>query len=156
MVFLLQVHPIYFIPLCLSPILYTRKTDYEALMNYTPDISDYTSLSWFQGWYFYDEDLKSNQLCRWLGPSSRVGQSFFSYVLFVLGKFIAISSVLVIEDHEITSDYLKEECTIFVESLESIIGNNKQPLTYGIWPDNIYYLVFDGDPDVDDLVLPYV
>ena len=56
-------------------------TSYETVMNYTPDISEYTSFSWFQCSWLYDETLKSYQLCRWLGPVYRFGQAFFSYIL---------------------------------------------------------------------------
>ena len=42
-----------------------------------------------------------------------------------------------------------------MESSESNIGNTEQPFYDGIQPENIYYLSFDDDPDVDDMVLPY-
>ena len=43
----------------------------------------------------------------------------------------------------------------FTESIKSNIGNIKQPLYDGIQPNNIYYLAFDEDPDVDNVVIPY-
>ena len=42
-----------------------------------------------------------------------------------------------------------------MESIESNIGNIKQPLYYGIRPENIYYLTFYEDTDVGGVVLPY-
>ena len=35
---------------------------YETVMNYTPDISEYVSFSWFQWLWLYGESLKINQL----------------------------------------------------------------------------------------------
>ena len=62
---------------------------------------------------------------------------------------------MVIEDHELTSDHLKEECTKCMESVESKFCNIKQPLYEGIRLDNIFYLEFDDNPDVNNMVLPY-
>ena len=42
-----------------------------------------------------------------------------------------------------------------MESVESNIGNTKQPLYDGIRPYKIYYSEFYDDLDVDDVVLPY-
>ena len=38
------------------------RTPYETVMNYTYDIYEYASFSWFQWSWFYDENLKSKQL----------------------------------------------------------------------------------------------
>ena len=54
------------------------RTPYEAVMNYTPDISEYVSFGWFQWCWYLDEGTKTKQLCRWLGPAHGVGQSFCS------------------------------------------------------------------------------
>ena len=37
-------------------------TTYKAFMNYTPDISEYASYSWFQWCWFYDKNMKKT--CR--------------------------------------------------------------------------------------------
>ena len=42
-----------------------------------------------------------------------------------------------------------------MQNLEYNIGNIKQPIYDGILADNIYYLQFDDDAGVDDVVLPY-
>ena len=38
------------------------QTPYVTVMNYTPDISEYASFSWFQWLWFYYESLKIKQL----------------------------------------------------------------------------------------------
>ena len=65
------------------------RTPYEAVMNYTPDISEYASFSWFQWCYYFNESTKCKSLCRWLGPAHHIGQSFCSYIILEGGTFIA-------------------------------------------------------------------
>ena len=57
------------------------RNTYERVLNYTPDISEYVSFSCFQWSWFFDESLRSNQLCRWLGTAHGDGQELFSYTL---------------------------------------------------------------------------
>ena len=56
------------------------RTPYEVVMCYTPNISKYVSFFWFQWCYYFDEQSRSKRLCRWLGPSHQVGQSFCFYL----------------------------------------------------------------------------
>ena len=42
-----------------------------------------------------------------------------------------------------------------MERVDSNIGNTKQPLYDGIQTENIYYLMFEDDPNDDDVFLPY-
>jgi hypothetical protein len=62
---------------------------YEAIMNYTPDISEYASFTWYQWCHYFDKQTKCKKLCRWLGPAHHIGQSFCSYILLENGTFIA-------------------------------------------------------------------
>ena len=57
------------------------RTPYEVVMQYTPDISEYVSFTWFQWCWFHDENTKTKQLCRWLGPAHQTGQYFCSYII---------------------------------------------------------------------------
>ena len=131
------------------------RTPYEAIMNYTPDISEYASFTWFQWCYYFDEDTKCKRLCRWLGPAHHVGQSFCSYIILDGGTFIARSSVIGIPEHELHEDELKSQMEEFTKSLESKIGNHKEALFQITVPENLYYDAFGDDPSDDDNVLPY-
>jgi hypothetical protein len=131
------------------------RTPYEAVMNYTPDISEYASFTWFQWCYYFDEATKCKSLCRWLGPAHHIGQSFCSYIILEGGKFIARSSVIGIPDHELESPELKKQTDTFMETLESKIGNYRQPAFNIEVPDEIYYEAFGDDTTSDDNVLPY-
>ena len=73
-------------------------------MNYTPDISEYVSFSWFQWCWFYNEQTKEKQLCQWLGPAHGVGQRFCSFIIKANGKFIARSTVIGIDPSELQSN----------------------------------------------------
>jgi hypothetical protein len=131
------------------------RTPYEAVLNYTPDISEYASFSWYQWCYYFDEATKCKSLCRWLGPAHHIGQSFCSYILLENGTFIARSSVVGIPEHELLEESLVEQTKAFTDSVESKIGNYKQPLFNIHIPKGIYYNAFGDDMDADDNVLPY-
>ena len=74
------------------------RTSYEAVMHYTPDISEYVSFTWFQWCWYFDESTKSKLLCRWLGPAHQIGQAFCSNILLNNAEYIERSSVISIED----------------------------------------------------------
>ena len=124
-------------------------------MNYTPEISEYASFSWFQWSWFYDETLKIKQLYRWLGHSHVVGQSFCSYILTNAELFITRSSAILIDEHELTTDYMTKRCKNFIKRVEAKFGNSKQPLFDGMDPDRVYYSSFGDTEDTDNNVLPY-
>ena len=50
------------------------RTLYEVVTNYTPDISEYVSLSWFQWCWYLDEDRKCKSMCRWIDLAHHIGQ----------------------------------------------------------------------------------
>ena len=131
------------------------RTAYEAVMHYTPDISEYLSYRWFQWCFYFDESTKSKRLCRWLGPAHKVGQSFCSYVILDNGEFIARSSVLAIDDNELTSADMIAQTSHFMKSLEDKIGNHRQPLFNINAPASIYFDAFNDPIDSDENVTPY-
>ena len=131
------------------------RTPYEAVMNYTPDISEYASFTWFQWCYYYDEATKCKNLCRWLGPAHHIGQSFCSYLILEGGTFIARSSVIGIPEHELLEESMKTLTKKFMENLETKIGNHKQPLFNITVPNDLYYKAFGDDVDEDENELPY-
>ena len=94
------------------------RTPYETVMNYRPYIFDCASFSWFQWSWFYDESIKSKQLCRFLGPTHGVEKSFCSYILTDTGGFITLSSVIQIDEHELTTDNMTKQCKSFMERVE--------------------------------------
>ena len=131
------------------------RTSYEAIMNYTPDISEYVSFDWFQWCWYYNEETKSKSLCRWLGPAHNIGQSFCSYILLENASFITRSSILIIQDDEIITERIKSMCDKFMQSIESKIGNQKQPIFDEMKPTQIYHDVLQTDASEDDIALPY-
>ena len=125
-------------------------------MHYTPDISKYVSYTWFQWCHYFDESTKNKHLCRWLGPAHEVGQAFCSYILLDNhAEYTARSSVVGLEDHELTSDAMKEEMSKFMTSVENTIGNYRQPIFDNTSPSIIYFDAFNEDRDADENVLPY-
>ena len=104
------------------------KNPYETVTNYTPDITEYASFSCFQWSWFFDESLKSKQLCRCLGPAHGVGQEFCSEIFTDTRVFITRSSVIPIDEHKSTSDHITKQCNNFMEYVEAKIGNAKKPL----------------------------
>lgn len=131
------------------------RTPYEAVMHYTPDISEYTSFTWFQWCWYFDESTKSKRLCRWLGPAHHIGQAFCSYILIDNAEFLARSSVIGIPDHDLESLHMKTQTEQFSRNVEERIGNHRQAAYDGNNPGHIYYTAFQDDVDLEDNVLPY-
>ena len=94
-------------------------------------------------------------MCRWLGPAHQVGQVFCSYFILDNAEYIARSSVIGIDQPELSLDFMKDETSKFMTSMESIIGNNREGVFKDTAPSAIYYDAFGEDTDADDNVLPY-
>ena len=109
-------------------------------MNNTPDIYEYASFSWFQWLWFFDETPKTNQLCRWLGPTHGVGQGFCFYILTNNGGFITRSSLIPIYGHAITTNHMTKRCNNLMERMEAKIGNVKQTI-FMVWTQTEYIKV---------------
>ena len=131
------------------------RSSYEAVMNYTPDISEYVSFEWFQWCYHFDEHTRSKRLCRWLGPAHNIGQSFCSYILLENAEFITRSSVLALTPDELSTELTKQNCEKFMASVHEKIGNHREPLFTELTPGKIYYDVFNEEINEDTLDLPY-
>ena len=131
------------------------RTPYEAVLNYTPDISEYVSYGWFQWCWFYDEKFKIKQLCRWLGPAYGIGQYFCCHILVDSAKVITRSSVIAIPKDHLDSDEIKYQCMKFMDQVNSRIGNFKTPNYDNSHPEHIYFNTFGDEPDADDVVEPY-
>jgi len=131
------------------------RTPYECVMHSTPDISEYVSFDWFQYCWYFNEATKEKELCRWLGPAHNVGQSFCCYILLFNGSFIARSSVVPIESHELLSDEMKLQCLKFTTSVEEKLGTAREAVYDSSNPSKIYYDAFFDDPADDDNELPY-
>ena len=67
------------------------RTPYEVVTNYTPDISEYVTFSWFQWCWYLDEDWKCKSLCRWIGPAHHIGQPMCWYIIKDNGEYLARS-----------------------------------------------------------------
>ena len=93
------------------------RTPYEVVTNYTPDISEYTTFSWFQWCWCFDKDKRCKRLCRWLGPSLSVGKSLFWYVLIENGEYITHSSVIAVDPLELKTDNMVKSTSVFTHSV---------------------------------------
>ena len=131
------------------------RSSYEAVMNYTPDISEYVSFEWFQWCFHFDETTKAKRLCRWLGPAHNIGQSFCSYILLDNAQFITRSSVLALTADELKDDTILRNREKFMQSVTAKIGNHREPLFHELEPGRIYYDAFNEEINDDMIDLPY-
>ena len=99
---------------------------YEFVMNCTPDISEYSSFTWFQWCWYFDETTCTKKLCYLLGPAHHSGQSFCSYIIIANGNFAARSSVIPIPTDELIGDDLLKQTRV-------LHREQKSPLFYKIW-----------------------
>ena len=104
------------------------RTPFELVTNYTPDISEYVEIKWFQWCYSFNESTRTKDLCRWIGPAAGIGQAFCSYILLSNGEFIARSSIIPIPIDDLEMPDLKLQCQNFMQSIHSKIGTYKQPV----------------------------
>ena len=105
--------------------------------------------------WFYNERTKCKQLCRWLGPAYHIGQALCSYILIENGQFITRSSVVGIDDHDLTSLDMIVSCRKFTESVEAKIGNDNVPLYDTSTTDKIYFSDFGENDNADNNLLLY-
>ena len=126
--------------LCATGRFYLQgRTPFEVVTNYTPDISEYVEIDWFQFCYYFDESSKTKRICRWLGPAAGVGQAFCFYILLESAEFIARSSVIPIPEEDLTTPEVQRQCSQFMISVESKIGTFTNP----IYSDGRDYNFFD-------------
>ena len=131
------------------------RTPYEVVTNYTPDISEYVSFSWFQWCWCLDEDRKCKSLCRWIGPAHHIGQSMCWYVLHDNAEYLARSSVIAGDELSKEAIEIREQMSKFTRKLESRIGNNLIPTFDGTDPGNIYFTSFGTTVEEEMEDLPY-
>ena len=103
------------------------RTPYEVVTNYTPDISEYVSFSWYQWCWYLDEDMKCKSLCRWIGPAHYIGQSMCWYIIRDNGEYLARSSVIAVDELGKETTKVREQMDKLTKNLESKIGNNLIP-----------------------------
>ena len=94
-------------------------------------------------------------MCCWLGPAHQTGQSFCSYILKPNGQFLARSTVVPIPDNNLHTDELKTKTKVFMNCLNELIGNAREPLFNLQDAQEIYYTNFGDDPGDDENDLPY-
>ena len=130
------------------------RTPYEIVTNYTPDISEYTTFSWFQWCWFLDEDRRKS-VCRWIGSAHHIGQSMCGFIICDNGEYLARSSVIVVEESSMESIEVKNQMIKFTKNLEAKIGNNSVPIFEPSNRGGIYYSLFGAVVDEDSVELPY-
>ena len=131
------------------------RTPYKIVMQYTPDISEYISFTWFQWCWYYDDKSNTKQLCQWLGPAHQTGQSFCSYINKPNGQFIDRSMVNPVPYDELQTDEIKTKTSVFMEYLNEIIGISKQPSFNLQNAQEICYTNFGNNLDDDNNNLLY-
>ena len=113
------------------------RTTYDVVTNYTPSIYEYTTFSWFQWWWCFDEYRRCKRLFRWLGPSLSIGQSLCWYVLIENIEYIARSAVIAVDPLELKIDKMVKRTSNFMQSVEGRICNHHQPIYDLVDPDRI-------------------
>jgi len=132
-------------------------TPLEKVCGYTPDISEFILFSWYEFvWYFTPHDIQRNQLGRWLGPATNLGQGLAYNVLTIHGKVVVRSTVTSLSSSEKSNPTVMKEMKQFDETVDSIIGNNSQSTTENITQndlsndkyDNLFEPTYFDDEDL--------
>ena len=81
----------------LSEDMHKGKTPTESATGYTPDISAYIHLQFYDPVYYYDQDEKfpstKEKLGRWLGPVDHVGDQMTYHILTNKNTIISRSTI---------------------------------------------------------------
>ena len=125
------------------------------MTNYTPDISEYTTFSWFQWCWYLDEDQRCGSFCRWIESAHHIGQSMCWFIIRDNGEYLARSSVIAIEESSMESLELKNQMMKFTKNLEAKIGNSTVLVFEASKPENIYYSPFGATIEDESVNLPY-
>ena len=134
------------------------RTPFEHVLGYTPDISEYTTFSWYQWAYYWDELDKEKKLCRWLGVASNVGQAMCYWILIANGEYIARSTVIPIPEEDLAADVTKALMSKFTSSVHDVIGDHSTAIIHqgNLNDDTIYEELFvDDNPDDDGITYPW-
>ena len=136
------------------------RTPHEAVMGYTPDISELVEFEWYQ-WVWYNDPASTDriQLGRWLGPAHNAGQGLAYYVLNDKGEVVMRSTVIPINHPDLSNPAVQERQKSFDKKIEEAIGNySKVSEAMRVQkPDDdkdIYHTVFfDVDDHSEDLMV---
>ena len=131
------------------------RTPYEVVTNYTLNISEYASFSWFLWCWYLDEDRKCKSLCRWIGPTHHKVQSMCWYILCDNAEYLARSSVIAVDELDKETIEMREQMDRFMRKLESKIGNNLIPTFDGTNPGSVYFTSFGTTVEEEMEDLPY-
>ena len=100
------------------------RTPFEAVLGFTPDISELTEFSWFHWVWFHDPvNPDKDHLGRWMGPAHNIGQGLAYYVLNQNAEVIVRSTVSIIDPNDIAPYDLRTRQDEYTKRVESIIGN---------------------------------
>ena len=123
--------------------------------NYTPDISEYVAFTWYQWYWYFDEDRRNKSLCRWIGPANNIGQAMCLFVIIENGEYLARSSVIEVDKLAMQTPELQSQMEKFTSNLQSKIGNDKIPIFDPGKPDEIYYKPFRENVLEEEVALTY-
>jgi hypothetical protein len=134
-----------------------KRTPFELVHGYTPDISEYTTFKWYDWIWFHEPTNPDKQeIGRWLGPAHNVGQGLAYYVLSNTGKVRMRSTVSAITDNEKDNTETHRMMEHYTKSMESTIGNfsNSTQSNYTDCDDDPYESMFENDHLDDEDVEP--
>ena len=124
----------------------------EAIEGNTPDISEYAQFDWYQCVWYIDPAVQfpedSRKLGRWVGVAHDVGSPMTFWVLPQSCKILARSTVVPLNDDELSDPIIKARIVELDLSIKEKIGDT-------LIDDEIDETLVNAFPDVpDDIFLP--
>lgn len=135
-----------------------RRTPYEKVCGYTPNITEYILFHWYDWvWYYTVHDISKLELGRWLGPAINICQGLAFYVLTSEAKVIVRSTVSSLSQLEKKNEPIIKLMKDFDSNIDVLIGNFSQNTIDNInghmVGDDIYNNIFEhtySDTPADD------
>ena len=102
----------------------------ERVTGNSIDISDYTDFTFYETVYYWDEDLKCEEIGKWLGVAHKVGSALCYWIFTKKGTVLARSTVQHIpNDDRNTPEFIERESE-FLQSIKEITSKENPDGAY--------------------------
>ena len=124
-------------------LIFGERTSFEVITQIRPDISEYTSFTFYSWIWHWDEQARCHTIGRWLGVVESVGPIMTFLILPISCIPIPRSSIISIPEREYSSDIVKQMMSSFDATVNAKIGNSKKYLV----DDNVPVITVNKDTD---------
>ena len=131
-----------------SSVAMKGRTPFEVTLGYSPDISEYTTFSWYQYvWYWEPEKPQKQLIGRWLGVTDHIGNGLTYKIINSNAEVLSRSTVIKLSREDLDNVDIQRRMKALADSIEKRIGTYEvaKNLDGQDSMDSPYMHLFDGD-----------